>query len=250
VNRRAATAGVLVAIVYVAVVAITVAIRTGHVRPLYDGFAPPSQYQWVDPPSFFAAGNTRPKGASATVALGPTGSVAAGFGSPDGQFVIDLPRDAIPPRAGEDHAVLTITPLSSSRFAPLPSGLRPNGNVYRLAMHYAKSGVPVDELAKPGTVLVEIPEVGTDMFRAQGEHAWYRVPSTALGSRQLSVSATFARTGDYVSGTALPELVASSTRSRNWWLIGGGTALAAAVLFAGSVLLARRGARRGHRPAP
>lgn len=249
-SRRTAVAGVLITIVYVAVVAITVAMRTGHVRPLYDGFAPPSQYQWVDPPSFFAAGNTEPTGASTMVALGTTGSAAAGFGSPDGQFVIDLPRDAIRPRAGEDHVVLTITPLSSSRFAPLPGGLRANGNVYRVAMHYAKSGARVDQLAKPGTVLVEIPEVGTDLFRAQRHRAWYRVPSTALGSRQLSVSATFAQTGDYVSGTALPELVASSTRSRNWWLIGAGTALAAALLFAGGVLLARRQARRLHPPGP
>jgi hypothetical protein len=244
VTRRAASLGVAIAIVYVVVVAVTVSARHGHVRPLYDGFAPPSQYQWVDPPSFFAPGNTKPKGASTTVALGDNGSAAAGFGSPDGQFVVDLPAGAIAPRAGEDHVVLTITPFAATKSAPLPDGLRANGNVYRIDVRYARSGARVDRFAKAGTMLVEIPEVAIDLFRAGGDGTWDRVPSTALGARQLSVSSSFARTGDYLSGTSLPELVGSASRSRNWWLISGGTVLVALACFGGAIALARRRIRR------
>jgi hypothetical protein len=239
-NRRAALAGVIVATIYTAVVVATVAARAGHVRPLYDGFVPPAPYQWIDPPDFFAAGNTKPRGGSTTIALGPAGSAETGFGSPDGQFVVDLPRGAVAPHSGEHALELSITPLAASKFRPLPNGLRANGNVYRVELHYARSGAPVTALARPGTLLVETPEVGSGLFRARDERPWAPVRSTVLGGRQLSSSAAFTRPGNYVSGTSLPVLVAGPRSSRNWWLLGGATALVFVLLFAGAAFFARR----------
>jgi hypothetical protein len=244
VSRRIALTGAIVAVVYVVMVAVTVTTRREHVRPLYDGFAPPSHYQWVDPPSFFTTGNVTPKAATTSISLGTAGSAAAGFGAPDGQFTVDLPRGAVAPRASEDHVALTITPLAATKFRPLPDGLRANGNVYRVDVRYARSGARVATLAKPGTMLVEIPEVGQAFFESRDGHTWKRVPSSALGARQLSLSSAFVTPGYFVSGTSLPELVASKSSTRNGWLAAGAVAAVAVVLIAGAVFIARRRLRR------
>ncbi len=74
------------------------------------------------------------------IALGREGSVASGVATPDGQLVLNFGRGAVAPRAGAKRVTVTITPVDPSDLAPVPSGLRPNGNAYQVEMRYGPGG--------------------------------------------------------------------------------------------------------------
>ena len=213
--------GLAVAAVYLVAVLGTLALRPSSPRPLYDGFVPPSSYQWVKPPAFFAPNNVRPKPVSTTIALTPRGSVAAGVATPDGQFVIDLAAGAIAPATGAMNVAMQVTPLAPSSLTPLPSGLRGNGNAYRVEMHYEPGGEPVAGLARPGSLLVEIPELGRQLFRSTDHATWITVSARPIGPRGLTLVTDFDGPGDYVAATNLPELVTATRGSSHGALVVG-----------------------------
>ncbi len=233
---------------YLVAAIATMFVRGDGVRPLYDGFVPPSSYHFVEPPSFFASGNVQPAPMSTTIALGPDGSQAAGIATPDGQFVIDLAQGAIGTSNGDTSVAVHITPLGPSHLPPVPGGLRPNGNAYRVEMTYAPSDHPV-AIAVPGTLLVEIPELGNNLFLSPDATTWTAVTSQVLPPRQLSLTASFAAPGTYMAATSLPELTmpASSSDSHSAIALGIGVAVLALVLFGVALLVVRR--RRRDPPA-
>ena len=239
-RRRSLILGVIVLGAYLVVLALTVGLRDDHVRPLYDGFTTPVPYQWVDPPSFFASGNVTPKPVTTTIALGPAGSTAAGVATPDGQFVLNLGRGAIAPIAGAHRVKVKISPVAPSSLAKLPSGLRPNGNAYDVTMVYEPNGTRVAQLARPGSLVMEIPELGDALFRSDDGTRWTTVDATGVPPRQLSLTAPWSEPGDYVAGTRLPELVGPSTSSSHAVVIGIAVAVAAVLLFVGAFVLVRR----------
>jgi hypothetical protein len=247
VTRRIVASGIAIVVAYLGALAITVVVRDAHVRPLYDGFAPPNSYSWVDPPAFFAAGNTKPAATSAVVAIGPTGSDAAGVATPDGQFVIDIARGAIARHASDRQMKVEITPLDPKHLAPVPLGLRANGNAYRVEMTYEPSNTAVTAITDPGTLLVELPEVGSRLFRSTSGRSWAPLPARAVSSTQLSLSAAFDGPGYYLAGTSLPELAGPTGQSsRRALVLGVGVAvLAVLVLLAGFFVQRRR-----HAPTP
>ena len=114
-NRRVVVPGLAVLALYLVVLAVTVAVRDAHVRPLYDGFAPPPAYSWVDPPAFFASGNVEPASVSAVVGLDAAGSVASGVATPDGQFVINIGGGAIAAHGSDANVRVEITRWIRSR---------------------------------------------------------------------------------------------------------------------------------------
>lgn len=63
-TRRVAWAGAGLALLYVVVAAVTAQLSSRPVLPLFDGFAPPTPYAWVNPPPARAADNVPPKAAS------------------------------------------------------------------------------------------------------------------------------------------------------------------------------------------
>jgi hypothetical protein len=245
-RRKGALVALAVVCTYLAAAVATVLLRGDHVRPLYDGFVPPSSYHFVDPPSFFAAGNVQPQPLSATIELGPGGSKAAGIATPDGQFVIDLAAGAISPSSGDTSVAVHITPLAPSQVPAVPQGLRANGNAYRVDMTYAPSGQPVRAIAVPGTLLVEIPELGNHLFLSSDADTWTAVASQVLPPRQLSLTASFAAPGTYLAATSLPELAAPSSSSHSAIVLGIVVAVLALVLFAAAFFFVRR--RRPRRP--
>ncbi len=252
-RRRSAVVGVVLLGAYLVVLAVTVGLRSDHVRPLYDGFAPPPPYQWVDPPSFFASGNVTPESVTATVALSRDGSVPAGIATPDGQFALNLGRGAIAPSSGASSVTVKITPVAPDDLGPLParSGLRPNGNAYLVSMRYENGKAVTRTEAGSSTIVVEIPEIGTGLFAAPHDsgprgHAWSEVEATAVPPRELSLTASFERPGYYLAGTNLPELVGSDdSSSDDAVLIGIGAGVLVIVVLLFAVLLVRRRRRRG-----
>jgi len=238
---RAVVLGAAIVAAYLVVVTLTAAVRPHDARPLYDGFVVPTSYRFVDPPPFFASGNVKPQTLSTTIALGPRGTVPAGFATPDGQFVVSLGAGAISRVNGATSVAVHVTPLAPSHLAAVPGGLRANGNAYRVEMTYEPIGASVTRLAKPGTLLMEIPELGNALFVSVGPTAWSSLAARPIPPRELSLSATFASSGDYLAATNLPELAAPPGRSGHGaLLLGVGTAVVAVVMFAAVLVVMRR----------
>ena len=239
--RRTVVVGAACAALYIAVLSVTVAWHPGHARPLYDAFVPPSSYEFVDPPAFFASGNEKPGPVTVTIALDARGSAAAGVATPDGQFVIDLARGAVAPRSGARSVRVQVAPLAPGALPKVPVPLRANGNVYRVTMAYEPGGEPVERIAAAGTLLVELPEVGRQLYWSSGGHTWSPLAARPVASGALTLTATFRGPGDYVAATDLPELAAPPGHRSHVALVAGiATALGAALLFAGAWLVARR----------
>ena len=106
------------------------------VLPLYDGFAPPPRYRFVNPPPSLADGNKVPVPTRTVVRLEPGGSVEARAASDDDQLVVNLPAGAIPAAAPNTMAAMTITPVDPATLAPLPEGASPEGNGFRVDIAY------------------------------------------------------------------------------------------------------------------
>ena len=229
---------------YLVALMFSAAMRPDDARPLYDGFTPPPSYRFVDPPPFFAADNVEPQPMTTTIALGAAGSEPAGFATPDGQFAVSLGRGAIARASGATSVAVRMTPLAPSTLPPVPNGLRANGNAYRVDMTYEPTGTPVGRLAKPGTLLLEIPELGNSLFVSPAGNAWTETSARPVSASQLSLSASFAAPGYYLAATNLPELAPQPGRSHHTALVLGAVITAVAiVVFAGVYLLARKRGR-------
>ncbi|HEY7438893.1 MAG TPA: hypothetical protein VIC35_05805 [Acidimicrobiia bacterium] len=239
--------GALLGVTYALVLVWTVGAHARHVRPLYDGFAPTEQYRWVDPPAFFASGNKTPAGVTSTVELTRAGSRPAGIATSDAQLVLDLGTGAVATHGRDTKVRITITPVSAAGLERVPSGLRANGNAYRVSATYEPSHVPVRQPFVRSTMLLTVPEVGTQLFTARATgRGWTPIPSDALPPSNLSVSANLAAPGYYLDATRLPSLVgpgqSSSTSLALPIAIGiGGLVL---VLVGAGLLLARRRRRQ------
>jgi hypothetical protein len=247
-RRRAVLLGAAAVGVYLLALAGTVALRADHVRPLYDGFAPQPTYRWVEPPPFFASGNVKPTALTTTIKIGSDGSEPTGIATPDGQFVLNLGRDAIAPKGGATKIKVKITPVAPSGLQPVPSPLRSNGNAYEVEMTYDNGG-RVGRLAKPGSLVMEIPELGTTLYSSgsgTGTVAkWSEVAARPVPPRQLSLAATFEQPGVYLGATNLPQLVAPAGESSNHAVvIGIAVAVVTALLLVIAFVLVRRRRRR------
>jgi len=242
IRQRGLLIGFAIFAAYLVAVSATVAFRDGHVRPLYDAFVPPSSYRFVDPPAFFASGNVKPTAISTTVALRSGGSDPFGIATPDGQFVINLGRGAIAPTHGATAVAVQITPVAPNHLPPVPLPLRPNGNAYRVEITYRPHGGTVTHFAKPGTLLLEIPEVGQQLFvSADSSDGWISVPSKVIGPSQLTTTATFAAPGFYLAATNLPELAAPPGHASHVAIaLGIATAILATLLFLGAYTVVRK----------
>jgi len=239
-RRRLLLAGLGAVLAYLLVATM---LTSGPVRPLFDGFAPPPEYRWLVPPPAFAAGNTPPEGVRTTIALGPDGSAARGVSTPDGQVVLTFGTGAIAPHGGDRSVRVSVTPVDGNRLRALPRGLRPNGNAYRLALTYAPSGDPVTELAKPGTLVLTVPELGWALYRDDGS-AWQEVSAQPVPPRGVDLTAQLTAPGDYLDGTDLPLPPGpdpTTTDNAGWIALGIGVA---AVLLIGAALLVARRRRR------
>lgn len=216
---------------------MTASVR-GAFRPA-DGTAPPPVYHWVVPPAGASGAAAVPAtGGHTTVALTGTGSAPVGFATTDGQVAVSLGAGAVGPIADAREVTFRITPVRAGSLPALPDGLRANGNAYRVSATTAPGDRPVTTFTQPGTVTLELPEIGRALYRASGS-GWVEVPSTPVPPRELAVSAPLARPGVYVSGTDLPPPhvgTAGSGSDDGGIPAGGIVALGGLVLLVGLVI--------------
>ncbi len=106
-------------------------------------------------------------------------------------------------------------------------------------MTYEPDGTPVRQLAHPGTLVMDIPELGDALFRSGGT-GWITMDATAVPPRQLSLTSPWSEPGEYVAGTRLPELVGPSGSSSHAVVIGIAVAVLAVLVLLAAFLLVRR----------
>jgi hypothetical protein len=195
--------GILLAAAYAAILVVTGARHP--VRPLYDGAGFSVPYRWVNAPWYVGSFNVKPKAVITAIPFENGVSALTGVSSEDAQLVLNLPKGAIPARAGDTSVAASITPIDPTKMAAQPpEGLRPNGNAYDVALTYQPSKEAVPTLAVPGNVIMVVPDdADTILYSASGK-GWQKLDSHLLGD-PTSVGATFEKTGYYLGTTTLPE---------------------------------------------
>ena len=89
----------------------------------------------------------------------------AGFaGTTDNQMQLTLPEGALPSRAGERGARVTLDQLDPADLPDLPTGLEPEGNGYRVTMVYATSQKRVTRLGIPASLGLSAPAAPTSVY--------------------------------------------------------------------------------------
>jgi uncharacterized protein (TIGR03382 family) len=242
--RRALWVGVTVAAVYVVAVVATLGLHGTHARPLYEGFSPATPYRWVNPPAIFAATNQKPTSVTATVPMTAKGSAPAGIQTSDNQVILGLASGAVSPHGADRSLHVAVVPLDPAKLAPLPGGLYPNGNAYRISVTYEPSGQPVTKLTKPGSLTLEIPGIGRVLYTSPDGHTWNRVDAHNVLPTNLIMSTLFSTPGYYLGGTTFPPASPAGSSSSVVKVAVGAGALAVILLVATAVLVRRRRRRR------
>ncbi|MEY2568496.1 MAG: hypothetical protein QOE35_3025 [Actinomycetota bacterium] len=193
-----------VVVVYVAVAAATVRFTDHHVRPLFESIGPAPAYQWVDPPSQFAAGNVKPHAVTRALPLNAAGSGLTSVQSSDSQVVVNLPDGAVPPKPGDSALELGFTPLAPKQVAAPPGGLRADGNVYRVTLDYKPSGQTITTVAKPGNLVMAVPDPGVAILYSIDGKRWTKLTTQPVGG-PTTLGTRFDRAGYYM-GAANPTV--------------------------------------------
>jgi hypothetical protein len=180
------------------------------VLPLYDGFAPPPRYRFVNPPPSLADGNKVPVPTRTVVRLEAGGSVAARAAADDDQLVVDLPSGAVPAAPPNTTAQATITPLDPATLAPLPEGASPEGNAFRVDIVYLPDASRSAALAVPIAAVLTVPHAAGKVFASSDGRSWTELPMARLESRRVSFRLT---SPGYVLPSTGPSGVAPDVRS-------------------------------------
>ncbi len=233
-RNRAVGTGAVIVVGYLLAILGT----SGTVRPLLDGFAPAPEYHWVEPPAYFSPGNRAPTGLTATIPVRDGVSTTRGLTTPDGQVVLTLGRGAIEAPRGDQRIRLRVEPRVGP--ASLPDGLRANGNAYRITMTAEPSGTVITTLARPGTLVLQVPELSTGLFQRLGHTRWQPVPSMPIPPRQLSLTTPLDQSGDYVSGTNLPLLAGPEQSADHTMIIALGIGAVTLVVLGAAAWTVRR----------
>lgn len=209
---RTFVTGAVLATVYVAVVAATLAGTDRPVRPLFDGLLPPPPYRWVNPPPGTGF-NTKPEPDVVTVPLAAAGSELAGLSAINGQVILNLPAGAFPPRAGAGEVRTTVVPLDPNRLGALPAGLTANGNAYDIRLQYRPSGGRLTGLAAPGNIILATPEPASVLLFSPDGRRWETIDTQRVGGPD-SVGGPFRSAGHYMA--AVPGVARAVEKPAGW----------------------------------
>lgn len=203
--KRAAAGGAAIAAYVVA--SVLLAHTNVVFRPVFDGFAPPQPYQYVNPPPDLRSSNKPPRPLNEVVPLQRSAGQSLTFTTADGQVQVIAEADAIARRAADPEVRLRITPLDPSHL-PQPSGaLVVQGNAYRIEATYSPSGDRV-MLTKVATVILRYPATATGLARLSGR-TWKPLRAQLL-KPSLQVFAETQQLGTFAA-VGLPH----ATR---WWI--------------------------------
>lgn len=226
---------------------VLAAVLTGRLpgggRPLFDGFAPPAPYRWVSPPPELVSTNERPEQAERNVPLTAEGNEATNASTSDAQVIVTLPTGAIPPNGDDTTVRLRLLPLDPATLAPLPDGLRPASNVYRVTLDYQPSGETVTAIAPGPAVALTGAVQATQLLYSPDGSAWGQAQARPFGNTH-GYTGPFLGPGFYIVVAPPPTPVAGPKGGPGPW---AWTALAAALAAVGTAAAAvlRRRRRAG-----
>ena len=233
---RVARAGVGLALLYVAVVLATDRLSSRPVLPLFDGFAPPTPYAWVNPPPERAGDNVAPRAAAREFSLGPEGSVASNAATEDAQAIVGLDAGSVPARPPDTAVRVTVTPADAGTLGPLPPGLRVVSNAYRVGLSYVPSGTAIDRLAVKGTIALTGAEAADRLLYSADGQTWQERSFRPYG-QDHGLFTELEGVGWFVLASAAGQ--ASGSEGGSDLLRGVLLAVAAAVPIVGAVLAVR-----------
>ena len=177
-----ARAGRGFALLYVVVALATATVSSRPVLPLFDGFAPPTPYKWVNPPPEQAAGNVPPQPVERQFALGPAGAPASNAASDDAQAIVGLVDGSVPPSPPDTSVAVRLVPVDPGTLGPLPAGLRAVSNAYRVELRYLPSETPLTRLAAPGTIALTAAETGDRLLHSVDGQVWMEMAFRPFGT--------------------------------------------------------------------
>jgi len=228
-----ALAGVVLAGLYLLAAVVTPRLSGRPLLPLFDGIQPPQAYAWVNPPPEFAKDNRKPTDVSQDVTLGPEGSVASNATTSDGQAIAGLDVGSVPLHLPDTAVRVQLTPVDPGTLGPLPAGLRPEGNAYRVTLTYQPSGQAVTTLAKPGTLAVTAAAPATSLLYSPDGKSWTDASGKPFGDNN-GLFAQLTAPGYFLATSRNPARTATST--------GGGGGAGPVVAIVGGVFVLGGGA--------
>ena len=175
-------AGAGLALLYVVVALVTDHLSSRPVLPLFDGFAPPTPYQWVNPPPERAGDNVVPQPVEREFPLGADGAPASNATTDDAQFIIGLTDGSVPASPPDTAAVVRLVPTDAGTLGPLPPGLRVVSNAYKVELRYVPSQTPLTRLTAKGTVALPAAETGDRLLFSADGQTWEERPFRPFGT--------------------------------------------------------------------
>ena len=149
--------GILLAAAYVAVLVVT---GVGHpVRPLYDGAGFSVPYRWVKAPWYVGSYNVKPKELVTVIPFEDGVSALTGVSSEDSQLILNLPKGAIPARAGATGVLASITseapfPFRRDEIAVSRAGVDPRVSAEPAMLANALASVTASKRARPFVTVI------------------------------------------------------------------------------------------------
>lgn len=165
-------AGAGLAFLYVVVALVTNHLSSRPVLPLFDGFAPPTPYAWVNPPPERAGDNVVPQPVEREFALAPDGVPASSATTDDAQAIVGLDKGSVPAAAPDTAVVVRLVPTDAGTLGPLPPGLRAVSNAYKVELRYVPSQTPITRLAVKGTVALTAADAGDRLLYSADGQSW------------------------------------------------------------------------------
>ena len=191
--------GLLLVAAYV--LAVTGTLPFGNnVRPLFEGIGPPPAYRWVKPPAALASGNVPPAPNDTDIPMGPSGSQQSGAQSEDNQLVLNLAPNAFPAHAPDTTLRVHIEPLDPASLGPPATGLKPNGNAYRVTFTYQPSGTNAETVTQPGNILLTVPLPAAGLLYSADGRTWSDIGKQTVAGQPI-VGGPFNAVGWYEGAT-------------------------------------------------
>ena len=181
-SRPVAWAGTGLALLYVVVAGLTSHLSSRPVLPLFDGFAPPTPYAWVNPPPERAGDNVAPKAVEREIALGPEGAPASNVSTDDAQAIVGLTPGSVPAKPADTAVSVAVTPGDAGALGPLPPGLRAVSNAYRVQLTYVPSQTPLSRLGAKGTIALTAAETGDRLLYSADGQTWQELAFRPFGT--------------------------------------------------------------------
>ena len=202
-SRAGRALGAGLALLYVLVAVATDRLSPRAVLPLFDGFAPPTSYAWVNPPPERVGDNVAPRSAERELALEADGSPASNAATEDAQAIVGLDKGSVPPRPSDTGVVVRITPVDAGTLGPLPPGLRVVSNAYDVRFSYVPSQTPLTRLAVKGTVALTAAEQGDRLLYSADGQTWQELAFRPFG-QDHGVFTELETAGWFVAATTAP----------------------------------------------